>query len=137
MSYSFVDALQMGGASATVMGIMFLAYKAVTLAVNHRCRSDCCGRGFSLGIQWVELTPPSHRLSAAEAATLGHRLLDGFQTSEKHDGNPSVSSLVSPTLALAKNTSPAASRNLPTVVEVDKNSPVQSHQSTAPPIVPS
>ena len=58
--FNFVDALQMGGASATAIGLMFLAYKAITLIVNHRCRSDCCGRWCLIGVM-AEEVPPDER----------------------------------------------------------------------------
>ena len=63
MSYSFVDALQMGGASATIMGIMILSYKAITLLINHRLRSDCCGRWCLIGVV-AEEVPPDERHTA-------------------------------------------------------------------------
>ena len=136
MSGTFLDALQMGGASATVLAVMFGVYKLLTLAVNHRCRSDCCGRFFSLGIQVVETTPPSHRLSIAGEATLNHRLLDGFQTMGRHDDKQCEFHSVSLTPSLGQNRLEEENRSHPSVVEEDTSSLAPTHQSTSPPIEP-
>jgi len=72
--FNLIDALQMGGASATVMGIMFGVYKILTLVVNRRCRSDCCGRLFSVGLAVEPTTPPIHHTLTGEM-TLSHGLL--------------------------------------------------------------
>ena len=135
--FNFVDALQMGGASATIMGVMFLAYKAVTLIVNHRCRSECCSRVFSLGILWEAVTPLQHRHASMEEAMRGRHLLDGFQLEEKHDDNQSVSSRVSQELAPAKSKLTIKNKSQQSATAEDMSSPVQSHLSSAPPTAPS
>jgi len=134
--FSLIDALQFGGASATIMGVMFLAYKAVTLIVNHRCRSDCCGRWFTLGIQWVEVTPPQHRLSTLDQAMLDRHLLEAFQPTETAENSQSVSSVISPALAPAKSRSAIKNKSQQTVVEAGTSSPAPNHQSNALPIAP-
>ena len=137
MSGSFLDALQMGGASATILAVMFGVYKLLTLAVNHRCRSDCCGRFFSLGIQVVETTPPSHRLSIAGEATLNHRLLDGFQTRGMRDDTQYEFHSVSLRPSLGQSMLEEESRNHPSVIEGGRNSPAPTYLSIAPPTEPS
>ena len=133
MSGSFLDALQMGGASATVVAVMFGVYKLLTFAVNHRCRSDCCGRWFSLGIAVEETTPPTHRLSIAGEATLNHRLLGGYQGLEKPDDNQPGFSPTLPIPLVRQKTSLIANRSHWSGIEEDTSSLSPSHQSTAPP----
>jgi hypothetical protein len=134
MSGTFLDALQMGGASATILAVMFGVYKLLTLAINHRCRSDCCGRFFSLGIAVEETTPPPHRLSLAGEATLNHRLLDGFQLREKPDDTQSVFVPIPLRPLTGQKISPIENRNHWSGVVEDTSSPEPSHQSTSPPI---
>jgi hypothetical protein len=136
MSGTFLDALQMGGASATILAVMFGVYKLLTLAVNHRCRSDCCGRFFSLGIQVVETTPPPHRHVVTGEATLNHRLLDGFQTMGMRDDTPCEFHSVSLRPLLGQSMLEEESRNHPSVIEEDRSSPAPTHLSTAPPTEP-
>lgn len=134
MSFSPMDALQLGGASATVMGIMFGAYKLLTLIINHRCRSDCCGRWFSLGIAVEATTPPTHRHVIAGEATLNHRLLGGYQSEGRHDESQSGFALEPLTLSAGQSMSEEEDRSRLSVIVEDRNSPVQSYQSTVPPI---
>ena len=134
--FDFITALQMGGVSATTLGLMFGIYKLLTLVVNHRCRSDCCGRFFSLGIQVEETTPPSHRLSIAGEATLNHRLLDGFQTRGRHDDRQPEFHSVPLRPLLNQSTSEEENRSRPSVAEEDTNSLAPTHQSTSPPTEP-
>jgi len=131
-----MDYLQLGGVSGSAMAIMFGIYKILTLVVNHRCRSDCCGRFFSLGISVAETTPPPHRLLVTGEATLGHRLLDGFPMSGTRDGSQSVSFLVSRGLVAAQNTSEEENRSHQSVVAEGRSSPAPSYQSTSPSTAP-
>jgi hypothetical protein len=78
--FNLIDALQMGGASATVMGLMFGVYKILTLVINHRCRSDCCGRLFSLGLAVEPTTPPTYHHTLTGEMTLSHGLLSSAPT---------------------------------------------------------
>ncbi len=136
MSGSFLDALQMGGVSATVLAVMFGVYKLLTIAVNHRCRSDCCGRFFSLGIAVEETTPPSHRLSIAGEATLNHRLLGVYQSSGMPDDNQPGFAPTPPIPFVRQNTLLIENRSHWSGVEEDMNSLAPSRQSTSPPIPP-
>ena len=137
MSGSFVDALQMGGASATIFAIIVGIYKLLTVVVNHRCRSDCCGRFFSLGIAVEETTPPPHRLVVGGEATLNHRLLGVYQSSGKPDDNQSGFSPTPPIPFVRQNTSLIESRSRWSGVEEDMSSLAPSRLSTSPPIPPS
>ena len=56
----FTDALKAGGASATIMSIVAIAYKIVQSVCGHRLRSDCCGREGTIGIATEVMTPRSH-----------------------------------------------------------------------------
>ena len=137
MSGSFLDALQMGGASATAVAIMFGVYKLLTLAINHRCRSDCCGRFFSLGIAVEETTPPTHRLSIAGEATLNHRLLSVYQSSGMPGDTQPGFSPTPPIPLVRQKTFLVANRSHWSGVEEDTSSLSPSRQSTSPPIPPS
>ena len=131
-----MDALQLGGASATAMGIMFGVYKLLTLVVNHRCRSDCCGRWFSLGIAVEATTPPTHRHVIAGEATLNHRLLGGYQSEGRHDGSQSGFAPEPLTLSAGQSMSEEENRSHPSVIEGGRSSPAPTHLSIAPPTEP-
>ena len=124
----------MGGASASVIGVMFGVYKLVTLMVNHRCRSDCCGRFFSLGIAVEETTPPPHRHVITGEATLNHRLLG---REEMNDGTTDGFVPVRLRPLPSQSTSPAENRNRWSGVEEDTSSLEPTHQSISLPIQPS
>ena len=135
--FNFVDALQVGGASATVVGIMFLAYKAIALIVNHRCRSECCGRFFSLGILWEATTPPSHRHGSMAEAKPYHHLLHGFPLEEKPGDTLSVSSSAHQPLAPAKSKPAVENKSHQSVTGEGRSSRAPSRLSIVLPTVPS
>ena len=58
----FTDALKAGGASASIITIIAVAYKIVQSVCGHRLRSECCGREATIGAT-VEEMPPSKRAS--------------------------------------------------------------------------
>jgi hypothetical protein len=118
----FLSALQFGGVSATAMGIMFGIYKILTLIVNHRCRSDCCGRWFSLGIAVEETTPPTHRFSIGGEATLNHRLLPAGSIAEKHSRNLHGFSSAPPELWVPQNRLEEGNRSPHSSVAEDSSS---------------
>ena len=52
-----INALQYGGVSASVTAIMFLAYKALQMCINHRVRSECGCCDWSLGLIVTDVIP--------------------------------------------------------------------------------
>lgn len=130
MSFSLTDAFQVGGASATVMGVMFGVYKLITLIINRRCRSDCCGRWFSLGIAVEATTPLSHRHATVEVTTLNHRLLGENLVEGKRGENQSGFALEPLTLSSGQSTSAEEHKSHPSVAVEGRNTPAPSYQST-------
>lgn len=54
----FSDALKAGGASATIILIVGVAFKIIQLFCGHRLRSECCGRTATVGVSVEDITPP-------------------------------------------------------------------------------
>jgi hypothetical protein len=53
----FTDALKAGGASATIIAIVAVAYKLVSAFCGHRVRSECCGHTGTVGVTTEEMSP--------------------------------------------------------------------------------
>jgi len=46
----FTESLKVGGASATILLIIGITVKVFQVCINHRLRSECCGREASLAV---------------------------------------------------------------------------------------
>lgn len=56
----FTDALKAGGASATLIVIVGVGIKVIQMCMNHRLRSECCGKTATLAVSVEEVNrPPS------------------------------------------------------------------------------
>ena len=135
-SLSPMDVLQIGGAGGAVSVALLVLYKLASMIVNHRCRSDCCGRLFSLGIEVEATIPQPYRTELSGEATLNHRLLTECHLSGLSDGIPSASRPIPIPPSRYQSTMEVIHRNSPTGVEEDMSSLSQSSQPSTVTIEP-
>ena len=135
-SLSPMDVLQIGGAGGVVSVVLLIIYKLCGTIINHRCRSDCCGRLFSLGIEVEATNTLPHRIELSGETTLGHRLLGECHLSGLSDGILNVSQPIPIPPSRHQSTMEAIHRNSPTGVEEDMSSLSQSSQPSTVTIEP-
>lgn len=66
----FTDSLKAGGASATLIAIITIAYKVIKSTCGHRLKSECCGKTASIGVNVESMNSPKHEQSTLESTTV-------------------------------------------------------------------